>query len=183
MKTLLTAAVFVIAWSNACMASELVSVETDSSSVLPEYVRQVVTGAPADSVFLRVSLCALEGDGHIDRRVFILVEELKWPRPGPEYKIDIGGEAASTSGEDRQWLLRSSRISGQQLNQARRKIALPPPPTGARAGEIGGHLLRPFEFVAWVSPLKFVVDDGMARFVIERVGLGKFELVEVTRWH
>ncbi len=174
----------IIAWSSACVASGLIPVQVDSSFALPEYVRQVVTGAPADSVILRVSLCTLQGDGRIDAQAFIIVEEIKWPLPGPEYRIEITGEPAISSDEDmgRDWLLCSSRIPGEHLNQARREITPPTPAAGVRAGEIGGHWLRPFEFVAWVNPLKFVVDDGRARFVIERVGLGKFELIEVTRW-
>ncbi len=173
-----------IAWSSACSASGLITVKVDSSSVLPEYVRQVVTGAPADSVVLRVSLCALEGDGRIDTQAFIIVEEIKWPRPEPEYRFYIEGVSAVSPGEteSREWLLCSSRISGECLNQARREITPPAPAAGVRVGELGGHWLVPFEFVAWVNPLKFVIDDGRARFVIERVGLGKYELVEVTRW-
>ena len=129
-----------IAWSSVCAASGLIPIQADSCSALPEYVRQVVTGAPADSVVLRVSLCAIDGDGRIDMQAFIIVDELKWPRPGPEYRIDIEGAPATSPGKaaSREWLLRSSRIPGEQLNQARRDIAAPAPPAGARAGVIYG---------------------------------------------
>jgi len=184
LRILSAAFIAAIAWSGACAATGLIPVQADSGSALPEYIRQVVTGAPADSVVLRVSLCAIDGDGRIDTKAFIIVEELKWPRPRPEYRIDIEGVPAVSRGEaaGSEWLLRSSRIPGAHLNQARRDIAPPAPPAGSRAGELNGHLLRPFEFVAWLSPLKFVVDDGRARYVIERVGLGEYELVEVARW-
>jgi hypothetical protein len=182
----MVAVIAAIAWPTAAAATGPIPVEADTSLALPEYVRQVVTGAPADSVVLRVSLCFLAGDGRIDNLAFLVVEELRWPPPPPEYRIDIDGVTEEPSNEDvgrgRQWLLHISRIPGEQLNQVRRALPAPAPTDGSRVGEIGGHWLRPFEFAGWVDPLTFAVDDGRARFVIARVGPGAFELVEVTRW-
>jgi hypothetical protein len=180
----IAAMIATIALPTAGAATGPIPVQADTSLALPEYVQQVVTGAPADSVVLRVSLCALAGDGRFDPQAFLIVEELRWPPPVPEYRIHIDGVPAVSSSEDegREWLLGATRIPGESLNQARRALPAPAPTDGSRAGEVGGHWLRPFEFVAWDGPLRFVVDDGRARFVIERVGLGMFELVEVTRW-
>jgi hypothetical protein len=163
----------------------LLPAQPDTGAVMPPFVRQVVTGAPADSVVLRVSLCTVAGDGRFDTQAFLLIEELRWPLPRPPYRIVIEGvtdppdPADEVTEED--WLLRVSRIDGGALNAARRELPPPPPRPGVRAGEIGGHLLRPFEFVAWLGPHRFIVDDGRASFVIARVGPGEYRLDEVVR--
>ena len=178
----------------AAAGAQPIPVTAAPDHALPVDVRAVVTGAPADSVMVRVSLCYRDGDGRLDAQSYLVIEEWRWPLPAPAYRIDMVGEpgaSAAPAGDQTPAPapVVVSRIPGGFLDQARRAAplsAMPPPrATDAprpRAGEIGGHLLRPFRFVAWLGPHRFAVDDGRAQFTIARAGAGRFELVSVERW-
>jgi hypothetical protein len=158
-----------------------IPVESDSTFILPAFLTGVVTGAPADSLMLRVSFYSRPGDGRFDTWAFIVVEELLWPPAPHEVRIDLAdqGSATSRKPQDPQVVLEASRIEGGFLNRTRRETVGHTPAPGMRAGEVGGHWVHPFEFVEWVNPLRFVVTDGRGRFEISWVGRGRFELVAV----
>jgi len=161
---------------------EPIPVADEESAVAPLYVHFMQLGAPADSVALRVSLCT-SGGFRCGPNSFIVVEELRWPPPEPNLTVtesESGGINILLEDVENEWLLRSNRIPGEYLNSERRKLPQPQVP-GVRPGELGGLFLKPFEFVAWLSPLEFVVEEKRGRFRIKWHGPGIFELVEVTR--
>jgi len=159
-----------------------IPVERDSTAVLPAFLTEVVTGAPTDSLVLRVSFYGRPGDGRFDTWASIVVEEIQWPFPPIDVRMDI--EGVNDTEEDELpsplIILAVSRIEGWFLNQTRRKIVSPKPAPGMRAGELGGHWVRAFEFVEWVNPLQFVVTDGRGMFEIRWAGKSRFELVSVV---
>ncbi len=158
-----------------------IPVEPDSTAVLPAFLTEVVTGAPADSLILRVSFYSRQGDGRFDTWAFIVVEEIQWPFPPITVRMDIEGVNDTDDEEQPSPLIISavSKIEGWFLNQTRRKIVSSNPAPGMRAGELGGHWVHAFEFVEWVNPLLFVVTDGRGMFEIRWVGRSRFELVSV----
>ena len=172
-----------LAGGDKACAGTLLAVEADSAAVLPLYLNEVATGAPADSLVLRVSLYSSPGDGRFDAQAYVVVEEIRWPFPPPRVRIDAGEGVQSDSAPwgEGEAIMAVSRISWKDLNQARRDSLPDAPVPGARPGEIGGHWARPYRFVAWVTPRRFVIDDGRARFEIERVGGGEFAIARVSR--
>jgi len=174
------ALVIAVILSTTVFAAEI-PVEPDSTAVLPAFLTAVVTGAPADSLVLRVSLYSSPGDGRFDPWAYIVVEELLWPFPPPEVRINFGHQVdpQETEPSDPQVVLAVSKMTGSFLNQVRRETVMLQPTPGMRAGELLGHLVQPFEFVEWVNPQKFIVTDGRGVFEISWVGRGHFELVAV----
>ncbi len=167
--------------STPASAFEPIPTSEEESSVAPMYVTYMTMGAPADSVVLRVSLCN-SGGTRCGPNSFLIIEELRWPSPDPKITVEHTAEVIKMTYEDieSEWLLRSTRISGEYLNGIRRK--LPPLPNQKNpSGELGSHFLRPFKFSGWRSPREFVVEEDRARYVIRWHGSGQFELVEASR--
>ena len=158
-------------------AREPVPTQPDSTSVAPIYVHFMTQGAPRDSLMLRVSLCYSDGfrcGGHS----FVVVEELRWPRPEPRIVVVDDFNLTLVDDED-EWLVGVSRIDGAYLDGKGRQL----PPVeipGMRAGELGGTFLHPFEFVTWLTPHEFVIADSRARYTIAWTAPQSLVLVDVV---
>lgn len=182
MRTFCVVAFSLVLLVGPVLGFEPIPVADEESAVAPLYVHSMQTGAPADSVALRVSLCT-SGGFRCGPNSFIVVEELRWPPPEPKRTVTESKSGAFNillEDVESEWLMRATRIPGEYLNSERRKLPQPQVP-GVTPGELGGFFLEPFEFVGWLSPLEFVVEEKRGRFRIKWHGSGKFELVEVTR--
>jgi len=159
-------------------AQDPVPTQPDSGSVAPIYVHFMTQGAPQDSLMLRVSLCYADGfrcGGHS----FVVVEELRWPRPEPRIVV-VDDFNLTLVDDEAEWLLGVSRLDGTFLN-AKSKELPPLEIPGMRAGRLGENFLYPFEFVAWLTPLEFVIEDSRTRYTIAWTAPQAFELVDVVR--
>ena len=171
-------AVTLLIFCGCSMAREPLPVQPDSASVAPMYVHFMTQGAPQDSLMLRVSLCYLQGF-RCGGRSFVVVEELRWPRPEPRLVVDDDFNFTVVDGEA-EWMLGVSRIDGAFLN-ARSKELPPAEIPGMRPGRLGENFLHPFEFVAWLTPLEFVIEDTRTRYTIAWTAPQTFELVDLVR--
>ena len=177
--TAITVALVSASLSSAALGRVQIPVEVEEQPTATKYVTSMTSGAPADSMRLRVSLC--ESTSRFGNTAYIVVDELVWPRPLSAIKV-VGVDPDTIplfkgATEEKPWLLASTRISGGFLSRERKKEVSR---LGLKLHELGPHWSAPFKFVAWLSPYKFVVETTYGRFTIEWRSTGEYDLVEIV---